>query len=167
MPILPENCLRVTHPFATALPKYCYLNKTVRLACLIHAASVRSEPESNSPLKTLATVFVAHFQIQRAKEASQTIYRLGPFVFRPAVEVRGVLKPAPSPVKPFLKDFCQTTPAPPPQPPPTEAPMASPRSAPTLPRALPAHPSMTAPPSRIGAAHAQEPTREFKYCLWA
>jgi hypothetical protein len=25
-----------------------------RLACLIHAASVRSEPESNSPLKTLA-----------------------------------------------------------------------------------------------------------------
>ncbi len=25
----------------------------VRLACLIHAASVRSEPESNSPLKTL------------------------------------------------------------------------------------------------------------------
>ena len=27
---------------------------SARLACLIHAASVRSEPESNSPLKTLA-----------------------------------------------------------------------------------------------------------------
>ena len=36
---------RVTHPFATK--PYCY--DSVRLACLIHAASVRSEPESNSP----------------------------------------------------------------------------------------------------------------------
>ena len=36
---------RVPHPCAT---KYCYF---VRLACLIHAASVRSEPGSNSPNK--------------------------------------------------------------------------------------------------------------------
>jgi hypothetical protein len=35
--------LRITHPFAT-VP--C---GTVRHACLIHAASVRSEPESNPP----------------------------------------------------------------------------------------------------------------------
>lgn len=30
---------------------YCYTRKSVRLACLIHAASVRSEPESNSPIE--------------------------------------------------------------------------------------------------------------------
>jgi hypothetical protein len=29
---------------------YCYALDPVRLACLIHAASVRSEPESNSPI---------------------------------------------------------------------------------------------------------------------
>jgi hypothetical protein len=34
-------------------PRYCYQRNPARLACLIHAASVRSEPESNSPLKTL------------------------------------------------------------------------------------------------------------------
>ena len=34
--------------------KYCYLIISVRLACLIHAASVRSEPESNSPLKNVS-----------------------------------------------------------------------------------------------------------------
>ena len=40
---------RVPHPCAT---KYCYF---VRLACLIHAASVRSEPGSNSPNKIILT----------------------------------------------------------------------------------------------------------------
>ena len=44
---------RVTHPCATPDPEYCYPVSSVRLACLIHAASVRSEPESNSPLKSL------------------------------------------------------------------------------------------------------------------
>lgn len=44
---------RVTHPFATGPSRYCYLNGPVRLACLIHAASVRSEPESNSPNRKL------------------------------------------------------------------------------------------------------------------
>ena len=38
---------RVTHPFATLL---AIANFLVRLACLIHAASVHSEPGSNSPL---------------------------------------------------------------------------------------------------------------------
>ena len=41
-----ENYSRVTHPFA-AIP--CGI---ARLACLIHAASVHSEPGSNSPNKT-------------------------------------------------------------------------------------------------------------------
>src|SRR3954469_7585462 len=40
---------RVTHPCATQHPEYCYPEYRVQLACLIHAASVRSEPESNSP----------------------------------------------------------------------------------------------------------------------
>ena len=43
------DCSRVTHPFATVLRMYCYTRKTVRLACLNHAASVHSEPGSNSP----------------------------------------------------------------------------------------------------------------------
>ena len=48
-PPLPGMYPRVTHPFATRPSLYCYINDPVRLACLIHAASVRSEPESNSP----------------------------------------------------------------------------------------------------------------------
>ena len=44
---------RVTHPCAAPTTEYCYPVISARLACLIHAASVRSEPESNSPLKTL------------------------------------------------------------------------------------------------------------------
>ena len=43
--------LRVTHPFAANPLQYCYRWIIARLACLIHAASVRSEPESNSPLR--------------------------------------------------------------------------------------------------------------------
>ena len=38
-----ENYLRVTHPFAANPERFA------RLACLIHAASVHSEPGSNSP----------------------------------------------------------------------------------------------------------------------
>src|SRR5213593_4399171 len=44
---------RVTHPCAAPTAEYCYPAISARLACLIHAASVRSEPESNSPLKTV------------------------------------------------------------------------------------------------------------------
>ncbi len=48
---------RVTHPFATRPESYCYSTDPVRLACLIHAASVRSEPESNSPKKMCRLYF--------------------------------------------------------------------------------------------------------------
>ena len=48
---------RVTHPYATLAIRYCYPLASVRLACLIHAASVRSEPESNSPFKETTAVF--------------------------------------------------------------------------------------------------------------
>ena len=40
--------LRVTHPFATVHPAEAGF--LVRLACVKHAASVRPEPGSNSPL---------------------------------------------------------------------------------------------------------------------
>ena len=45
------GCSRVPPQSATLTPQYCYLGDPVRLACLIHAASVRSEPESNSQKK--------------------------------------------------------------------------------------------------------------------
>ena len=50
------DCSRVTHPFATAFSMYCYTEKTVRLACLNHAASVHSEPGSNSPKRVMNLV---------------------------------------------------------------------------------------------------------------
>ena len=46
------GCPRVPRPSATLTGRYCYLPDPVRLACLIHATSVRSEPESNSQKKT-------------------------------------------------------------------------------------------------------------------
>ena len=48
-PELRGRFLRVTHPFAANPVRYCYRQFIAQLACLIHAASVRSEPESNSP----------------------------------------------------------------------------------------------------------------------
>ena len=45
---------QITHVFLTLAPLFQgLLPGTVRLACLIHAASVRSEPESNSPNKNV------------------------------------------------------------------------------------------------------------------
>ena len=41
----------ITHPSATRHPQYCYCCAAVRLACVRHAASVQSEPGSNSSLK--------------------------------------------------------------------------------------------------------------------
>ena len=49
---------RVTHPCAAEHPEYCYPEYPARLACLIHAASVRSEPESNSPYKNVSLILV-------------------------------------------------------------------------------------------------------------
>ncbi len=39
--------LSITNPFATNWPLDCSISQFVRLACLSHAASVRSEPGSN------------------------------------------------------------------------------------------------------------------------
>ena len=84
-------------------------------------------------------------------------------MFRPNVEVRKVLIPAPQPVKPFFKDFFRRTHAALAQPPPPQAPQASPRSGPAPPGAPHAHSSTTAPPSHTGAAHAQEPMRGVSF----
>ena len=43
---------RVPHPSATRHPQYCYCRAAVRLACVRHAASVQSEPGSNSSVKS-------------------------------------------------------------------------------------------------------------------
>jgi hypothetical protein len=51
IPLLREDCLRVTHPCATLLRVAPFL---VRLACVKRAANVRSEPGSNSPVKTVS-----------------------------------------------------------------------------------------------------------------
>ena len=52
------GCSRVPPQSATLTPQYCYLGDPVRLACLIHAASVRSEPESNSQKKKVFSLKV-------------------------------------------------------------------------------------------------------------
>ena len=57
---------RVPHPCATV---HCC---TVRLACLIHAASVRSEPGSNSPNKIIQNQLpglVSFFKIQSCRKS--------------------------------------------------------------------------------------------------
>ena len=53
-PAIPHRrtgCSRVTHPSATRSPKCKHLGSLVRLACVKHAASVRPEPGSNSPIE--------------------------------------------------------------------------------------------------------------------
>ena len=60
-----QTSRQITHVLRTLAPlrpaEYCYLTISVRLACLIHAASVRSEPESNSPIKIASAIFAAGF----------------------------------------------------------------------------------------------------------
>jgi hypothetical protein len=54
-PVLSQSSGQVAHVLLTrsplGLPQYCYCMDPVRLACVKHAASVRPEPESNSPSK--------------------------------------------------------------------------------------------------------------------
>ena len=53
MPVPGVGYPRLTAPFATS-PGYCYPG-FVRLACLIHAANVRSEPGSNPSKELVAS----------------------------------------------------------------------------------------------------------------
>src|SRR6476660_10555726 len=57
IPLPREDCLRVTHPCATLLRVAPFL---VRLACVKRAANVRSEPGSNSPVKTVSVTLNHH-----------------------------------------------------------------------------------------------------------
>ena len=52
------GCSRVPPQSATLTNKYCYPSDPVRLACLIHATSVRSEPESNSQKKNFESLLL-------------------------------------------------------------------------------------------------------------
>ena len=60
------GCSRVPPQSATLTQEYCYPRDPVRLACLIHATSVRSEPESNSQEKKLR-----FFPVQVASSSSR------------------------------------------------------------------------------------------------
>ena len=51
------GCSRVPPQSATLMHQYCYQRNPVRLACLIHATSVRSEPESNSQKRKFLVLF--------------------------------------------------------------------------------------------------------------
>ena len=53
------GCVRVTHPYATLI---VLLPFTVRLACVKHAASVRSEPGSNSQVRLVAPLEAANLE---------------------------------------------------------------------------------------------------------
>jgi hypothetical protein len=63
---------RVTHPFATNPPSK--LGFIVRLACVKHAASVRPEPGSNSPQKSVHTTHKK--QAARVQSGQRTIIKL-------------------------------------------------------------------------------------------
>ena len=65
------NSSRVTHPFATG---YCY---PVRLACVRHAASVRPEPGSNSPMSSIQLL------VEQLDVLSRPNHRLRDFVSSP------------------------------------------------------------------------------------
>ena len=68
------DCSRVTHPFATAFKSGCPSIKTVRLACLNHAASVHSEPGSNSPKRVMNLVI--HELLTSMPTEAGTIFEL-------------------------------------------------------------------------------------------
>ena len=52
IPVSGVRCPCIPHPFAANLSSGFPLNRSARLACLSHAASVRSEPGSNSSLES-------------------------------------------------------------------------------------------------------------------
>ena len=54
-PPLPGRSPRITHPSATRQPESKLSAAAVRLACVRHAASVQSEPGSNSSVKSFRT----------------------------------------------------------------------------------------------------------------
>jgi hypothetical protein len=104
MPDLTENYPRVTHPFATTVFQYCYRPTIVRLACLIHAASVRSEPESNSPNKNL-TNFLSHILEFKEQKSQRTIFRFTVRRLRRFARDGHTLPCASPLVKPFSRIF--------------------------------------------------------------
>ena len=54
----------VTHPFATRHPRSKLLCAAVRLACVKHAASVQSEPGSNSSVQSLQALIKTDLENQ-------------------------------------------------------------------------------------------------------
>lgn len=68
--------LRVTHPCATSTRPKPF---PVRLACIRHAASVCSEPESNSPKKITSKILISAIQFSKNfsfRQRRHLIFRL-------------------------------------------------------------------------------------------
>jgi hypothetical protein len=59
-----------------AHPLYCYRELRVRLACVKHAASVRSEPGSNSRLKPDVTTVAARSRYDRNELLNRSVFLL-------------------------------------------------------------------------------------------
>ena len=104
MPDLTENYPRVTHPFATTAIQYCYSLAIVRLACLIHAASVRSEPESNSPNKKY-TNFLSHILEFKEQKSRQNLFQVCRLSFALFARDADKLFHTPGRVKSFAEVF--------------------------------------------------------------
>src|SRR5579864_7084858 len=66
------HVLRTRSP--RAHPLYCYSELRVRLACVKHAASVRSEPGSNSRLKPDVTTVVARGRHDRNELLNRSVF---------------------------------------------------------------------------------------------
>ena len=77
-PAIPQKsvgCSRVTHPFAGEVLHCCATPP--RLACVKHAASVRPEPGSNSPIESISS-----FRTRLSDSSSNRRVRITLFVFQ-------------------------------------------------------------------------------------
>src|SRR5690554_2960458 len=65
----------VTHVLLTHSPLYSGAEAPflVRLACVKHAASVRSEPGSNSPVLEMSSSFILYLMLRRAQHKTKAI----------------------------------------------------------------------------------------------
>ena len=76
------GCSRVTHPSATKLPLSKLSGNSVRLECVMHAASVHPEPGSNSRINCIKITSYEVFQSVRAFFLSFFYFCLSSILFQ-------------------------------------------------------------------------------------
>ena len=76
------GCSRVTHPSATKLPSSKLSGNSVRLECVMHAASVHPEPGSNSRINCIKITSYEVFQSVRAFFLSFFYFCLSSILFQ-------------------------------------------------------------------------------------